>query len=59
MQRKRNVCEISYQKAVEELVHEETQNTDDGIAQMVDKEHVHNNCFVATGECSLVSHKTY
>lgn len=51
--------DISYQKAVEELVHKETQDADDGVAQMVDEEHVHNNCFVALGECPLVPHKTY
>lgn len=50
---------ITYQKAVEKLMHEEAQDTDDSIAQMVDKEHVHNNGFVASSECSLVSHKTY
>lgn len=50
---------VTYQKAVEELMHEEAQDTDDGIAQMVDKEHVHNHCLVASSECSLVSHKTH
>lgn len=40
-------------------MHEETEDTDDGIAQMVDKEHVHNNCFVASDERSLVPHKAY
>lgn len=51
--------EISYQEAVEELVHKEAQDADDGIAQMVDEEHVHNHCFVASSERPLVAHKTY
>lgn len=50
---------MSYQKAVEKLMHEETQDTDDSVAQVVNKEHVHNNCFVASNEGSLVPHKTY
>lgn len=51
--------EISYQKAVEELVHKKAQDTDDGITQMVDKEHVHYNCFVASSERPLVANETY
>lgn len=51
--------EFSHQKAVEELVHKEAQDTDDSVAQMVDKEHVHDNCFVASSERPLVAHKTY
>ena len=54
-----NVRGISHQKAVEELVHEEAQDADHGVAQMVDEEHVHNHCFVASSERPLVSHKTY
>lgn len=50
---------MSYQKAVEELVHEEAKDTDDGVAQMVDKQHVHDDRFVATGERSLVAHKAH
>lgn len=50
---------MSYQKAVEKLMHEETQDTDDSVAQVVNKEHVHNNCFVASNEGPLVPHKTY
>lgn len=50
--------EGSYQKAVEKLMHKETQDTDDGISQMVDKEHVHHNCFVASRKCALIAHKT-
>lgn len=49
---------MPYQKAVEELMYKEAQDADDGIAQMVDEEHVHNNCFVASSERPLVAHKT-
>lgn len=52
------MCDISYQEAVEELMHKEAQDADDGVAQMVDKEHVHNDSFVASGERPLVAHKT-
>lgn len=51
--------EVSYQEAVEELVHEQAQNADDSVAQMVDEEHVHHYCFVAAGERSLVPYKTH
>lgn len=51
--------ELSYQKAVEELMNKEAQDADDGIPQMVDKEHVHHDCFVASSERPLVPHKTY
>lgn len=54
-----NIKEKSYQKAVEELMNKEAQDADDRIAQMVDKEHVHHNCFVPSSERSLVAHKTY
>lgn len=40
-------------------MNKEAQDTDDGIPQMVDKEHVHHNCFVASSERPLVPHKTY
>lgn len=50
---------ISYQKAVEELMNKEAQDTEEGKNQIVDKEHVHHNCFVASSKCSLVAHKTY
>lgn len=59
MQQQWNVWEISYQKAEEELVHKKAQDADDGITQMVDKEHVHYNCFVASSERPLVANKTY
>lgn len=48
----------SYQKAVEKLVNKETQDTDDGVSQVIDKEHVHHDCFVASRECALIAHKT-
>lgn len=51
--------ELSYHKAVEELMNKEAQDADDGIQQMVDKEHVHHDCFVASSERPLVPHKTY
>lgn len=54
-----NVNTFPYQEAVEELMHKEAQDADNSIAQMVYKEHVHNNCFVASSERSLVSHKTH
>lgn len=53
------VNDISYQKAVEELMNKEAQDADDGVTQMVDEEHVHHHCFVSSGERSLVAHKTY
>lgn len=40
-------------------MNKEAQDTDDGITQMVDKKHVHHNCFVASSERPLVAHKTY
>lgn len=40
-------------------MHEEAQDTDDGITQMVDEKHVHDNCFVASGKSPLIPHKTH
>lgn len=51
--------EFSYQEAVEKLMYKEAQHTDDGVAQMVDKQHVHDHCFVATCECPLIAHKAH
>lgn len=48
-----------YQKAVEELVNKEAQDADDGITHVIDKEHIHHNCFVASSECPLVPKKTH
>lgn len=48
-----------YQKAVEELVNKEAQHADDGITQVIDEEHVHHNCFVASRERPLVPDKTH
>ena len=56
---KKKKIKISYQEAIEELMYKKAQNADDGISQMVYKEHVHHNCFVASSERSLVAHKTY
>lgn len=39
-------------------MHKKAQDTDDGITQMVDKEHVHYNCFVASSERPLVANET-
>lgn len=51
--------ESSYQKTVEEFVHKQAQDTDDGITQVVDKEHVHHDCFVAPSERPLVANETH
>lgn len=48
-----------YQKAVEELVNKEAQDADDCITHVIDKEHVHHNCFVASSERPLVPDKTH
>lgn len=48
-----------YQKAVEELMNKEAQDTDDGITHVIDKEHVHHNCLVASSERPLVPDKTH
>lgn len=59
MQHKKNMWEISYQKTVEEFVHKQAQDTDDGVTQVVDKEHVHHYCFVAPSERPLVADETH
>lgn len=51
--------EGSHQKAVEELVNKEAEDADDGVAQMVDEEHVHHDRFVASSERSLVAHEAH
>lgn len=54
-----DVWRDSHQEAVEELVDKQAQDTDEGVRQMVNKEHVHHNRFVASGERPLVPHKTH
>lgn len=51
--------EISYQEAVEELVHKQAEDADDGVAQVVNKEHVHYDRFVASSKRPLVAHETH
>ena len=58
-QRRWNVREISYQEAVEELVHKQAEDADDGVAQVVNKEHVHYDRFVASSKRPLVAHETH
>lgn len=40
-------------------MNKEAQDADDGVAHVIDKEHVHHNCFVASSERPLVADKTY
>lgn len=50
---------ISDQKTVEELVHKEAEDADDGVTQVIDEEHVHHDCLVAPSERPLVAHETH
>lgn len=40
-------------------MHKEAQDTDEGVTQVVDEEHVHHNCLVAPSERPLVAHETH
>lgn len=40
-------------------MNKEAQDADDGITHVVDKEHVHHNCLVASSERPLVADKTH
>lgn len=40
-------------------MNKEAQDADDGITHVIDEEHVHHHCFVASGERPLVPHKTH
>lgn len=40
-------------------MNKEAQDADDGVTHVIDKEHVHHHCFVASGERPLVPHKTH
>lgn len=40
-------------------MNKEAQDADDGITHVIDEEHVHHNCLVASGERPLVPHKTH
>lgn len=59
VKRNSDIWKISDQKTVEELVHKEAENTDDGVTQVVDEEHVHHNGLVAPSERPLVAHETH
>lgn len=50
---------ISDQKTVEELVHKEAEDADDGVTQVINEEHVHHDCLVAPSERPLVAHETH
>lgn len=40
-------------------MHKEAQDTDEGVAQVVDEEHVHHHRLVAPSERPLVAHETH
>ena len=50
---------VTDQEAVEELVSKKSQHTDDGVAQMVEEEHVHHHGLVPPGERALVPHEAH
>lgn len=47
------------QEAVEELVDEEAQHTDDDVAHVVEEGHVHDHRLVAPRERPLVAHEAH
>lgn len=50
---------LSYQDAVEELVHEEPQDTGHDVAHVVEELHIHDHGLVATDEGASVAHEAH
>lgn len=47
-----------YQYAVEELVDKQAKHADDDVKDVQEEEDIHDDCFVPSCECALVSHET-
>lgn len=50
---------LLYQDAVEELVHKESQDTRQDVANMVEKLHIHDHGLVASDEGATIAHKAH